>query len=96
MVSFFFFFCVYSNLNEPACAAAKRMATPRRFVFFFCRKGKLGGGNNRLSRDESFESCLIEQRCSVVLPYVTFCFQTLRLLTRGLSLESPWPIKLRL
>ena len=51
---------------EPACAAPKRMAAPRRFMFFFCGRGKVGrGDNNRLLRDESFESCLAEQRCSV-------------------------------
>ena len=57
---------------EPACAAPKIMATPRRFLFFFCGRGKVGGGYNSLVRDESFESCLNEQRFSV--PCVTFCF----------------------
>ena len=32
------------------------------------------GDNNRLLREESIESCLIEQRCSVDLPCVTFYF----------------------
>ena len=57
---------------EPACAAPKRMAVPRRFMFFFCGRAKEGGGNNRLLRDESFESGLTEHRCPV--PCVIFCF----------------------
>ena len=32
------------------------------------------GDNNRLLRDESIESCLTEQRCSVDLPSVTIYF----------------------
>ena len=75
----------------PPCAAPKRMAAPRRFMFFFCGRGKVGGGKNRLLRDESFESCLTQQRCSVLC--VTVCFvncRTFRLLTRRLSLESLW------
>ena len=48
------------------------MAAPIRFIFFFCERGKVEEGNNRLLRDESFRSCLTEQRCSV--PCVTFCF----------------------
>ena len=43
-------------------------------MFFFCGRGKAGGDNNRLLRDESIESCFTEQRCSVDLPFVTFCF----------------------
>ena len=39
-------------IEEPACA------TPERFIMFFCVRGKVGGGTNRLLRDESFESCL--------------------------------------
>ena len=50
------------------------MAAPRHFMFFFCGTGKVAGGTNRLLRDESFESCLTEQRCSVAC--VTFCFVT--------------------
>ena len=60
-------------------------------MFFFCDRGKVGGGNYRLLRHERFESCLTEQRCTA--PCVTFCFvncQTFRLLTRRLSLESHW------
>ena len=34
----------------------------------------VGGDNNRLLRDESITSCLTEQRCSVNLSCVTFCF----------------------
>ena len=67
------------------------MAAPRCSMFLFCGGGKVGGDNNRLLRDDSFESCLTEQRCSVDLPCVTFCFencQNFRLLTRGLSLKS--------
>ena len=30
------------------------------FMFFFCRRGKAGGDNNMLLRDESIESCLTE------------------------------------
>ena len=40
-------------------------------------------GNNRLLRDGSFESCLTEQRCSVDLPCVMFCF--VLLIVRPLS-----------
>ena len=56
--------------------APKRIAAPKRFMFFFCGRGKLGGGYNRLLCNESFESCLTEQRCSVDLLffYVLFCF----------------------
>ena len=50
----------------------KKMAALRRFMFFFCGRDKAGAGNNRLLRDESFESCLTEQRYSI--PCVTFCF----------------------
>ena len=81
---------VHSVEIEPACATSKRMAASKRFVFFFCGRGKVGGGNNRLLHNESFESCL---------PCVTFCFincQTFRLLTRRLSSESVWPPNLRL
>ena len=46
------------------------MAAPRRFMFFFCGRGKVGGRKYRLLCDESFESCLAEQRFSV--PCVTF------------------------
>ena len=46
------------------------------FMFFFCGRGKLGGDNNRLLRDESIELYLSEQRCFVDLPCVTFCFVT--------------------
>ena len=41
---------------------------------FFCGRGKVGGDNNSLLHVESIESCLTEQRCSVDLPCVTFCF----------------------
>ena len=46
-------------------------------MYFFSERGKEGGGgggggNNRLLCDESFESCLTEQRCSV--PCTTFSF----------------------
>ena len=54
----------------------KKMAAYRRFMFFFCGRGKVGGSNNRLLRDESFELCLTEQRCSV--PCVTFFFLIFR------------------
>ena len=56
--------------NERFCRAPKRMAAPRLSMFSFCGRAKVGGSNNRLLRDESFESCLTEQRCSV--PCVTF------------------------
>ena len=64
----------YEDLHngEPACAAPKRMAAPRRFMFFFCGTVKVEGGKNRLLRDESFESRLTEQRSPVSC--VTFCF----------------------
>ena len=38
------------------------------FMLFFYGRGKMGGNNNRLLRDESIESCLTEQSCSVDLP----------------------------
>ena len=47
--------------SKPACAAPKRMAALRRFIFFFCGRLKVGGGNNRLLRDGSIESCLTDQ-----------------------------------
>ena len=64
-------------MDEPACATPKRMAGLSRFRFFFCGRGKVGGGggNSRLLRDERCESCLTEQRCSV--PCVTFRFALL-------------------
>ena len=76
---------VQLNFVDPSCAAHKRMAAPRRFMFFFCGRGKVGG--DKFLRDESFESFLTEQRCSV--PCVTSCFncQTFRLLTRRLWLK---------
>ena len=85
--------------TESACAAPKRMAALRRFMFLFCGRRKIGGGHNRLLRDESYELYLIKQRGSV--PCVAFCFllllmmfffncQTFRLLTRRFSLESLW------
>ena len=55
------------------CGTQKNGAA-RRFVFFFCGRGKVRRGYNRLLRDESFETSLTEQRCSVDLPFVTFCF----------------------
>ena len=60
------------SVSEPACTAPKRMAAPRRFMFFFCGRGKGGVGNNRLLINDTFQLCLSEQRCSV--PCVTFCF----------------------
>ena len=48
-------------------------------MFFFCARGKVWGDNNRLLRDESIESCVTEQSCSVDLPCVTFCFVLLLL-----------------
>ena len=59
------------RLHEPDYAVPKTMSAPRRFMFIFCGRGKVGGGNNRLLGDDSFELCLAEQRFSV--PYVTFC-----------------------
>ena len=44
------------------------------FMVFFCGRGKVGGDYDRLLRDEIIESCLTEQRCSVNLSCVTFCF----------------------
>ena len=40
----------------------------------FCGRGKVGGDNNRLLRDESIESCLTEQRFSVDLTFFFFFF----------------------
>ena len=40
----------------------------------FCGRGKVEGDYDRLLRDEIIESCLTEQRCSVNLSCVTFCF----------------------
>ena len=40
----------------------------------FCGRGKVGGDYDRLLRDEIIESRLTEQRCSVNLSCVTFCF----------------------
>ena len=53
------------------------MAAPRGLMLFFCGRGKVAGGNNRVFRYESFESFLTEQRCSLDLPCVTFCFVSL-------------------
>ena len=47
--------------EERFCLAPKTMAEPRHFMFIFYGRGKVGGGNDRLLRDESFESCLTEQ-----------------------------------
>ena len=47
----------------PAYAASKRIVAPRRFGFFLRVRDKVGGGNNRLLNDDSFESCMTEQRC---------------------------------
>ena len=44
------------------------------FMVFFCGRGKIGGDNNELLRNECIESCLTEQSCSIDLPCVTFCF----------------------
>ena len=42
--------------------APKGMSAPRRFMFDFCGRRKVaGGGNNRLLRDESYESSFTEQ-----------------------------------
>ena len=52
---------------ESACAAS------RRFMFFFCGRGKVGEGNDRLISDESFETCMTEQSCSIPLNLL-YCF----------------------
>ena len=52
---------------ERFCQAPSLMAAHRRSCI-------VGGDNNRLLRDESITSCLTEQRCSVNLSCVTFCF----------------------
>ena len=58
------------------------MAAPRRLC-----PSVVGETRNRLLRDDSIESCLTEQRCSLDLPCLTFCFV---LLLVRLSLESLW------
>ena len=65
---------IVTVVRETACAAPKRMAAPRRLVFFFCGRGKVGRGNNRILQDESFEPCSTEQRCSghCVLLFIFF------------------------
>ena len=68
-------------MSEAVCAAPKMTAAPKTFMFFSCGRGRIGGGNHRPPSDESIESCLAEQRCSV--PCVTFCF--VLLLVRPLS-----------
>ena len=59
---------------ESCCVAPSARAAPRRSCSSFCGRGKVGGDNNRLLRDESIESCLTEQRCSVDLLCVIFNF----------------------
>ena len=49
-------------------------------MFFFCGKGKAGGHNKRLLADESIESCLTEECCSVdlypVKHFILFCYSS--------------------
>ena len=77
-VSFFNSHClfIFSQVVPPRtrlCGTLDNGGT-QAFMFFFCVKGKVGGDNTRLLRDESIEACSTEQRCSVDLRYVTFCF----------------------
>ena len=65
------------SASERCYAAPSAMAAPRRPCSSFIPnsvRGKVGGDNDRLLRDESIESCLNEELCSVDLPCVTFCF----------------------
>ena len=62
------------SVQKMLCGTLGNGGTSRRSCSSFCGRGKVGEDNNRLLRDESIESCLTEQRCSVDLLCVTFCF----------------------